>query len=209
MTRRWPSMAMAASNDRPRSASPRKGGAAVGVGDGAGSGALITRPCAVAPHRRSWRPPARGRWAGTLLPHRRTCAVLVSARPSAPRFDDVAGRMRGVQLARRQHAQADVGDGVGLALDQDQAEAVARRDGVQRVGERQAIYLVAVVRHQKALHQAVMRAAGADGVQGLIGRAAHVVAAHLHQVGRHQAMVIHALVTVPIGSRRSLPTTPV
>ena len=62
---------------------------------------------------------------------------------------------------------ADVGDLVELALDCHEAEVMLRRDGVQRI---ELWILVSAVLDEQPADLGVMRAAGADRGQGLIGR---------------------------------------
>lgn len=90
--------------------------------------------------------------------------------PCSAGVDGIAVRktLGAVQFTRGEHAQADVHDGIGLAFDHDQPEAVTRGNGVQWVWQILAVLIVAVVLHQEGAHFTVVGALRADGVYRLI-----------------------------------------
>ena len=121
--------------------------------------------------------------------------------------DDVAiGEALGpIQLGRRQHAQADVDDDVGRAVDDygDQRQAVLGGDGGHRLAQVSVLAAGAVVAHQergdlqgaglclrrqRALDRGMVLTAGADGRQrvGGIGRAAR--ATQFGQMGGDESL---------------------
>lgn len=90
---------------------------------------------------------ARHRRANAVAAHAHLSALCEAQAVRRVISDDVGvGKALGsVELARRQHAQADVDDLVILPLDRDEAESLAVGDGPQRLISGISFRLTAVV----------------------------------------------------------------